>query len=105
LSYCPYQNIQTKEYPSILITAGAQDYRCPIWHVLKYAKRFRDRVNKPERITEFVPKNLAIKVSEGSHMGEVGTNLNIYEKSMTLAFLDYVITKANLEVTEKKSLF
>lgn len=43
-SYCPYENIiKDVEYPSVLIVCGNDDYRSPLWNVLKYVKRFRNK--------------------------------------------------------------
>lgn len=32
----PYENIQHLEYPAVYIVCGSDDYRSPIWNVLKY---------------------------------------------------------------------
>jgi oligopeptidase B len=50
-SYSPYENIlDGVEYPAIYITCGSNDHRAPLWNVLKYVNRFRDRAKVPNRI-------------------------------------------------------
>jgi len=50
-SYSPYENIlEDVEYPAVYITCGTNDHRAPLWNVLKYVKRFRDRAAIPKRI-------------------------------------------------------
>ncbi len=42
LSYCPYQNIERKNYPHILVTAGLNDARVKFWSPLKWVAKMRD---------------------------------------------------------------
>jgi len=41
LSYAPYENIEPREYPNILITAGFNDTRVYYWPAAKFAAKLR----------------------------------------------------------------
>ena len=41
LSYAPYENIETREYPNILITAGFYDMHVFYWPAAKFAAKLR----------------------------------------------------------------
>lgn len=43
LSYSPYENILETVYPAIYVKAAEDDFRAPLWNVMKYVSRFRDR--------------------------------------------------------------
>jgi protease II len=80
-SYSPYENINISiEYPSVYIECGSSDFRCPLWNVLKYIKRFRDRVPVPKRVEvigEEKNKNIFANVLEGGHFGDVSIESGI----------------------------
>jgi oligopeptidase B len=41
LSYAPYENIEPREYPNILITAGFQDTHVYYWPAAKFTAKLR----------------------------------------------------------------
>ena len=41
-SYCPYENLTNKEYPSTLLTMSLNDPRVPSWGNLKFIEKMRD---------------------------------------------------------------
>ena len=91
-----------QEYPAVLVASGTLDYRCPLWNVLKYVERFRQRVQTPEKVEEFVSKNILLNVTESGHAGEIGTSYGIKEKAIYFGFLEYVLFKANKEIKLKR---
>jgi len=74
------------------------DYRAPLWNILKYLKRFRDRAKKPLRVTEFSPKNIIVNILDSGHYGDVSVASGIKDKCQYLGFLDYVLLKKNKDV-------
>jgi oligopeptidase B len=42
LSYSPYDNIQKKDYPNIMITSGFHDSQVQYWEPTKYVAKMRD---------------------------------------------------------------
>jgi len=104
-SYCPYENLVDKEYPTVYISGGTLDYRCPVWHILKYVTRFRKRAKVNPNVEEFVDKNILVNISEAGHLGEIGTALGIREKSLNFAFYDYVIHNVSKEIKLEEVLF
>ena len=42
MEYSPYQNIKPQEYPNVLLIAGYEDFRTPVWQIAKYAAKLRE---------------------------------------------------------------
>ncbi|MDD3044016.1 MAG: S9 family peptidase [Candidatus Delongbacteria bacterium] len=57
LSYCPYQNIKSQNYPDILVLAGLNDTRVSYWEPLKWVSRLRER--KTDTNTVIINMNTA----------------------------------------------
>ncbi|EGR32260.1 oligopeptidase b, putative [Ichthyophthirius multifiliis] len=99
-SYCPYQNIRfDTEYPAVFITCGSSDHRAPLWNVLKYVNRFRERSKSPQKVNEFCDKNILVNILDSGHNGESGAIQGIKEKSIYLAFLEYVVMNQNKDIS------
>ena len=49
-SYSPYDNVESRDYPNILITAGLNDPRVAYWEPAKWAARLRARKTDQNRL-------------------------------------------------------
>lgn len=92
-SYSPYENIQNQEYPFVYLCMGEQDFRIPNWSILKFIKRFRERVKKPQLVQEICEKNILLNPLSGGHHGENSSAEGIRQKSTFLGLLDFIITE------------
>jgi protease II len=59
-------------YPAIFIKAAKDDFRSPLWNVLKYAARFRHLAKKSSKVQDVLEKGLLIDIVEGGHFGGGG---------------------------------
>ena len=100
-SLCPYTNLQSAEYPSVLITAFKDDYRTPLWNVLKYTSKFRDTVKKPQKVKEFCDKNICMIVDEGSHLGTNDSQSNVERNAISTAYFEWIVETMSTDVTSK----
>ncbi len=79
-SYAPYENVEPKRYPSILITAGLNDPRVPYWEGAKWAAKLRAL-----KLDDHV---LLLKTHLGSgHFGSSGRYEYLKETAFKYAFL------------------
>ena len=83
LSYSPYDNVEKKDYPNMLITGGLNDPRVQYWEPAKWAAKLRDY--KTDNNT------LVLKTNMGAgHGGASGR----YERIKEMAFeYSFVIDK------------
>jgi oligopeptidase B len=79
-SYAPYEHIEAKRYPSILITAGLNDPRVSYWEPAKWAAKLRAMKSD---------KNLLLlKTNLGSgHFGASGRYEHLKETAFNYAFI------------------
>ena len=97
---CPYKNIKKKEYPAILLNCYKDDYRTPLWHVLKYMDKLLNCIKNPEKNKHRLNKNVFIKVKEGSHNGVI-LNEDISNEILDeFLFFDYFTNVMNKEIKE-----
>lgn len=82
-NYAAYDNLspQVLDNTDILITAGLQDVRVPIWHSLKYAARLRSLVT-PEAQSRLL---LKVYPSKGHFTDHEDSRLE--ESSLEIAFI------------------
>jgi len=80
LSYSPYDNIQKKAYPEILITTGLNDPRVAYWEPAKFAAKLRD--NKTDNHLLLLKTNM-----DAGHAGASGRYDYLKEIAFDYAFL------------------
>jgi oligopeptidase B len=79
-SYAPYENVESKAYPNMLVTAGLNDPRVPYWEPAKWVAKLRDRKTDANVI--------AIRTSMGAgHGGPSGRYEKLREKAFEYAFM------------------
>jgi len=80
LSYSPYDNVEAKAYPHMLITAGLNDPRVQYWEPAKWTAKLR--------ATKTDDNDVIFKtVMEGGHFGRSGRYSHIREYAFEFAFL------------------
>ena len=85
-SYSPYDNVQKKAYPNLLITAGLNDPRVQYWEPAKWAAKLRaDKTDS---------NILLLKTNMGAgHFGASGRYERIKETALDYAFLLKTISR------------
>lgn len=79
-SYSPYDNVEAKDYPALLITAGFNDPRVSYWEPAKWAARLRDLKTDSNL--------LLLKTNMGAgHAGASGRYEKLKEVAFEYAFL------------------
>ncbi len=79
LSYSPYENVQTADYPPVLVTGGLTDPRVTYWEPAKWAAVLR------EHQTGDAPILLKMNMDAG-HQGEKGRYASLKETAAEYAF-------------------
>ncbi|MBD3181526.1 prolyl oligopeptidase family serine peptidase [Candidatus Poribacteria bacterium] len=83
-SYSPYDNIEPKEYPNILVTAGLNDPRVQYWEPAKWTAKLR--------ATKTDDNLLILKTNMGAgHGGASGRYDYLKEIAFEYAFMMYVL--------------
>lgn len=89
-SYSPYDNVEAKDYPAMMVTAGLTDPRVTYWEPAKWVARLR------ELKTDDRP--LLFKVNmEAGHAGAAGRLERLKETAMLFTFLLAVFDMAGAE--------
>jgi oligopeptidase B len=80
LSYSPYENVQRREYPNLLVTTGLHDSQVQYWEPAKWVARLRERKTD---------QNLVLMHTEMSagHGGSSGRYRKYQETALRQAFL------------------
>lgn len=79
-SYAPYENVEAKEYPSMLVTAGLNDPRVSYWEPAKWVAKLR--------ATKTDTNRLLLKTEMGAgHSGPSGRYDAWREEALVYAFL------------------
>ena len=80
LSYSPYDNIEKKDYPNMLVTGGLNDPRVQYWEPTKYVAKLR--ASKTDN------KKLLLKMNMGAgHGGKSGRYGALEERAFEYAFM------------------
>jgi len=80
LTYSPYDNVEAKAYPPLLVTAGFNDPRVTYWEPAKWCAKLRDLK------TDANPVLLHVEMGAG-HGGASGRFDSLKEEAMVYAFL------------------
>jgi len=84
LSYSPYDNVEKKEYPNLLITAGLNDPRVQYWEPAKWCAKLRDYKTDDNL--------LIMKTNMGAgHQGQSGRYGYLKERAFEFAFIMQVL--------------
>ncbi len=79
-SYAPYENVEAKQYPKMLVTAGLNDPRVSYWEPAKWVAKLRATKNDHHL--------LLLKTNMGSgHFGASGRYEHIKETAFNYAFI------------------
>ncbi len=79
-SYSPYENVDAKDYPNILITAGLNDPRVQYWEPAKWTAKLRTRKTDNNI--------LLLKTNMGAgHGGASGRYARLKETAFEYAFI------------------
>jgi oligopeptidase B len=80
LSYSPYDNIELKDYPAMLVLAGFHDRRVQYWEPAKWVARLRERKTDANELV------LRTRMTEG-HKGASGRYDYLKEIAMEYAWM------------------
>ncbi len=80
LSYSPFDNVEKKEYPNLLVTTGLHDSQVQYWEPAKWAAKLR--ANKTD-------KNLLLLKTEmeAGHGGASGRFKALHQTALTYEFV------------------
>lgn len=96
-SYSPYDNVEPKKYPHILITAGLNDSRVKYWEPAKWTARLR--TNKTDSNVLLLKTNMG-----AGHGGVSGRYGKLEEIAFEYAFLLDCLGLAEVQLTSSKEI-
>src|ERR1051325_1504860 len=80
-SYSPYDNLEKRAYPAILVTTSFNDSQVMYWEPAKYVARLRTLKTDPN------PLLLKIKMDPAGHGGASGRNDRLHDSAFEYAWL------------------
>ncbi|HEY5564678.1 MAG TPA: S9 family peptidase [Rhodothermia bacterium] len=80
LSYSPYDNVEEKEYPHLLVTAGLHDSQVQYWEPAKWVAKLRAKKTDSNRL--LLHTNM-----DAGHSGQSGRFRQYREKALEYAFV------------------
>ncbi len=88
LTYSPYDNVEAKDYPALLVTAGLNDPRVSYWEPAKWVAKLR--------VTKTDDRTLLLKTEMGAGHGGPSGRYDVWkDEAMVLAFLITELTGAS----------
>ena len=97
LSYSPYENVERKAYPQILVRAGLNDLQVPYWDPAKWVAKLRS--HKTDQNPLFLITNMA-----SGHGGSSGRYDYLREVAENYAFLlDTIAVKGDIDASSAPS--
>ncbi len=88
LSYSPYDNVEAKEYPNLLITSGLHDSQVQYWEPTKWVAKLRDKKTDSKLL-------LLYTNMEAGHGGASGRFNSLKELALEYTFLLMLEGQAN----------
>jgi oligopeptidase B len=82
-SYCPYQNVEYKNYPHFFVTAGYHDGRVRYWQAAKWVAKLRD-MKKDDNL-------ILLKTKMSGHFGATGRYDRYHEIAQRYAFIFWIL--------------
>ena len=80
LSYSPYDNVKSMQYPNLLVTTGLQDSQVQYWEPAKWVAKLRDQ-KTDDKLLLFKTEMAA------GHSGKTGRYQSLVETSLCYSFL------------------
>lgn len=80
LSYSPYDNVEEKDYPAMLVTTGLHDSQVQYWEPAKWVAKLRDMKSDDNPL--FLHTNM-----KAGHSGDSGRYGHVKETAMTYTFM------------------
>ncbi|XP_075060232.1 prolyl endopeptidase-like isoform X2 [Mixophyes fleayi] len=100
-TYCPYENIKPQKYPSVLITAYANDQRVPLNGLLRYVKKLRaaaGRYSQSSALPDCRMPNILLDVHPGgSHCDSLSWEDSLQKVAMHLSFLHKELNRSEIK--------
>ena len=90
-SYSPYDNVEAKAYPNILVTAGLTDPRVTYWEPAKWVAKLR--ALKTDKNLLLLKTNM-----DAGHHGAAGRFDRLKETALAYAFLLHVFGLADTTI-------
>ena len=100
---CPYSNVRKAAYPAMMINTYTDDYRTPLWSVVKYFSKLKKTISRPEGVADLGNNNVFLNVLKGSHASMDSSSDDTVQSVKEFVFLETVMKKSvDTEVVKRK---